>query len=74
MDTKNNYHDEERNPKALFRAIFHNCFGVMEGGMSAEETIKNIHQGIENFAVNTVMRLSMISPQEENHDQGSIRH
>lgn len=32
MDTEDNYHDEERNPNALLRAIFHNCFGVMEGG------------------------------------------
>ena len=74
MDTEDNYHDEERNPNALLRAIFHNCFGVMEGGMSAEETIKNILQGIEHFAANTGMRLSMISPQAENHDQGSITH
>ena len=74
MDTEDNYHDEERNPNALLRAIFHNCFGVIEGGMSAEETIKNIHQGIEHFATTTGMRLSMISPQEENNDQGSIRH
>ena len=71
---KDDYHDEERNPNALLRAIFHNCFGVIEGGMSAEETIKNIHQGIEHFAKTTGMRLSMISPQEENNDQGSIRH
>ena len=74
MDTEDNYHDEERNPNALLRAIFHNCFGVMEGGMPAEETIKNIHQGIEHFSANTGMRLSMIPPQEESHDQDSITH
>jgi len=73
MDTEDNYHDEERNPNALLRAIFHNCFGVMEGGMSAQETIKNIHRGIEHFAANTGMRLSMIPPQEENNGQGSVR-
>ena len=49
MDTEDNYHDEERNPNALLRAIFHNCFGVMKGGISAEDTIKNIHQGIETL-------------------------
>ena len=74
MSTEDGYHDEERNPNALLRAIFHNCFGVMEGGLSAEETIKNIHKGIEHFAATTGMRLSMIPPQEENNDQGSIRH
>ena len=74
MDTEDDYHDEERNPNALLRAIFHNCFGVMKGGMSAEETIKNIHQGIEHFAATTGMRLSMISPQEENNNQDLIRH
>ena len=74
MDTEDNYHDEERNPNALLRTIFHNCFGVMEGGMSAEETIKNIHQGIEHFATKTGMSLSMIPPQEENNDQDSVRH
>ncbi len=74
MDTEDNYHDEERNPNALLRAIFHNCFGVMEGGMSAEQTIKNIHRGIEHFAATTGMSLSMLSPQEENNNQGSIRH
>ena len=74
MNTEDDYHDEERNPNALLRAIFHNCFGVIEGGMPAEETIKNIHQGIEHFATTTGMRLSMISPQEENNDQDLIRH
>ena len=74
MNTEDDYHDEERNPNALLRAIFHNCFGVIEGGMPAEETIKNIHQGIEQFAATTGMRLSMISPQEENNDQDLIRH
>ena len=70
MDTEDDYPDEERNPNALLRAIFHyNCFGVMKGGMSAEETIKNIHQGIEHFAATTGMRLSMISPPRENNDE-----
>ena len=46
----------------------------MEGGMSAEQTIKNIHQGIEHFAATTGMSLSMLSPQEENNDQDLIRH
>ena len=37
MDTEDNYHDEERNPNALLRAIFHNRFGVMKGGMLRED-------------------------------------
>ena len=74
MDTKDNYHDEERNPNALLRAIFHNCYGVVKGGMSAKETIKNIHRGIEHFAANTGMPLSMIPPNEGGSGPESITH
>ena len=53
---------------------YHNCFGVMKGECQQKIQSRIFIRSIEHFATTTGMRLSMISPEEENNDQDLIRH
>ena len=69
MDNEENYHDEEFNPLAVLRSIFHTCEEVMEGMTESDEAIESIHHRIEHFSATFGMRLSPLSPEQEENGE-----
>ena len=63
IDSEENYHDEELNPHALLRRIFRLC---EDTSTNDAERLVLIHMDIEHYSIAAGMRLSLMSPDEEN--------
>lgn len=61
IDNEENYHNEELNPHALLRRIFHLC---EDASTNDAERLVLIHMDIEHYSIASGMRLSLKSPYE----------
>ena len=62
LDSEENYHNEDINPHALLRRIFHLC---EDKNINDAERLVLIHMDIEHYSIASGMRLYLRSPDEE---------